>query len=102
MNRQQRRQQQKKIKQLTKKAGYRAVDQVVSDDSPDFSGVPLVTLCQSIQLLINEMKNRGFPLYDFDNKKKSMQQIQIIGDKVYFMAAEEGSVDEKTAADEGI
>lgn len=101
MNRAQRRQQQKKIERMTKKAGYRAVDQIASNKSPDFSGVPLVTMCQSIQLLVNELKNRGYPLYDFDDKKKSLQQIQIIGEKVYFMAAEEVA-DEKTETDEGV
>lgn len=102
MNREQRRQQQKKIERLTKKAGYKAVDQIALNESPDFSDVPLVTMCQSVQLLLNEMRNRGFPLYDFDNKKRSLQQIQIIGEKVYFMAAEEVSLDEKSEADEGV
>lgn len=102
MNRQRRRQQQKRIERMTKRAGYKAVDQIASNESPDFSGVPLVIMCQSIQLLLNEMRNRGFPLYDFDDKKRSMQQIQIIGEKVYFMAAEEVSADEKSEADERV
>lgn len=59
------------------------------DVQPDFSTVPLATVCQSIQLLINELRNRGYPVYDFDNKEKSVQGIQIIRDKVYFLAAEE-------------
>ena len=64
-------------------------------EQPDFSGVPLATMCQSIQLLINELRRRGFPVYDFDNKTKFVQGIQIIQGKVYFLAAEEDSSDEK-------
>jgi len=65
----------------------------------DFSKIPNGVLCQSIQLLLNELKSRGFPLYDFDDKKRSLQQIQIIGAKIYFLAAseedsEEGSKEE--------
>lgn len=62
---------------------------------PDFSGVPLATMCQSIQLLINELYNRGYPVYDFDNKDKYVQGIQIIKDKVYFLAAKEDDAIEK-------
>lgn len=62
---------------------------------PDFSGVPLETVCQSIRLLINELRNRGYQVYDFDNKEKSVQSIQIIRGKVYFMAAEEAEADGK-------
>lgn len=58
-------------------------------EQPDFSAVPLATMCQSIQLLINELQRRGFPVYDWDNKKKFVQGIQIIQGKVYFLAAEE-------------
>lgn len=59
-------------------------------EDPVFSGVPLVTVCQSIQLLINELQRRGYPVHDFDNKSKCVQGIQIIQNKVYFLAAEEG------------
>lgn len=65
------------------------------DEHPDFSGVPLATVCQGIRLLINELRNRGYPVYDFDHKEKSIQSIQIIRDKVYFMAAEEAAEDGK-------
>lgn len=58
---------------------------------PDFSAVPLATICQSIQLLIDELMRRGFPVYDFDNKNKYVQGIQIIHGKVFFLAAEEGT-----------
>ena len=66
---------------------------IPAPEQPDFSHVPLATMCQSIQLLINELYSRGYPLYDFDNKKKFIQGIQIIKNKVYFLAAEEGKDD---------
>lgn len=58
-------------------------------EEPDFSEVPSATVCQSIQLLINELCRRGIRVYDFDNKNKCVEQIQIIQGKVYFLAAEE-------------
>lgn len=61
----------------------------VATEQADFSSVPLATMCQSIQLLINELQRRGFPVYDFDHKTKFIQGIQIIQGKVYFLAAEE-------------
>ena len=64
-------------------------------EQPDFSSVPLATMCQSIQLLINELYRRGFPVYDFDNKDKFVQGIHIIQGKVYFLVAEEDSDHEK-------
>lgn len=64
-------------------------------EQADFSNVPLATMCQSIQLLINELQRRGYPVYDFDNKTKFVQGIQIIQGKVYFLAAEEDSDHEK-------
>lgn len=59
-------------------------------EQPDFSSVPLATMCQSIQILIDELLRRGYPVYDFDNKQKYVQGIQIIQGKVYFLAAKEG------------
>lgn len=57
---------------------------------PDFSGIPLATMCQSIQLLINELRSRGVKIYDFDHKSKCVELVQIIRGKVYFLTAEEG------------
>lgn len=62
----------------------------------DFSEIPNGTICQSIQLLLNELISRGYPLYDFDRKNRSLKRIQIIGSKIYFLATEEDS-EEKTA-----
>lgn len=90
MNRVQRRREQKNQR---KKKSWTLVDDV---HQPDFSGVPLATMCQSIQLLINELKERGYPVYDFDNKTKFVQGIQIIQGKVFFLAAEEVKDHEKT------
>ena len=89
MNRAQRRKEQKN--QRNKKS-WTAVDDIAQ---PDFSGVPLATVCQSIQLLINELYERGYPVYDFDNKTKFVQGIQIIHGKVFFLAAEEAKDNEK-------
>ena len=66
-----------------------------ASEKADFSTVPLATMCQSIQLLINELYSRGYPVYDFDNKTKFVQQIQIIKGKVYFLVAEEDADHEK-------
>lgn len=69
-------------------------------ENADFSDIPLATVCRSIQLLIDELKDRGIRIYDFDNKDKAVEQIQIICEKVYFLAAKEeendGKVQEKT------
>lgn len=69
----------------------------IKDEQPDFSGVPIVTLCQGIQLLIKELRNRGYPVYDFDHKEKFVQGIQIIRDKVYFLVAKEADDGETQA-----
>ena len=91
MNRAQRRKEQKNKKwNLPPTIGAIATKQ-----QPDFSSVPLATMCQSIQMLINELYERGYPVYDFDNKKKCVRQIQIIQGKVFFLAAEEVGDNEK-------
>lgn len=90
MNRAQRRKLQKDQRKKNF-SGQAAVD----TEQPDFSNVPLATMCQSIQLLINELHSRGYPVYDFDNKTKFIQGIQIIQGKVYFLAAEEEQDNEK-------
>ena len=41
-----------------------------------FVDVPTLTICQSIQLLINELAERGVYIKDFDDKDKSLKQIQ--------------------------
>ena len=94
MNRSQRRKEQKAQKKW--KSFQPTIGAIATRQEPDFSGVPLATMCQSIQLLINELYKRGYPVYDFDNKKKFVQGIQIIQGKVFFLAAEEVKDHEKT------
>ena len=55
----------------------------------DLSETPLASLCLGIDYIMKELERRGKPIYDFDNKSKVVRQIQIIGDKVYFLAEEE-------------
>lgn len=62
---------------------------VPEEQTPDFSSVPLATICQSINLLIDELRGRGIQVYDFDNKDKTVWGIQIVQGKVFFMAAKE-------------
>ena len=61
-----------------------------AEAEPDFNSVPIPTMCQSIQMLIDNMASRGFPVYDFDNKDKTVKQVGMIGNKVYFLATKEG------------
>lgn len=55
----------------------------------DLSETPVASLCLGINYIMEELERRGKPIYDFDNKNKVVRQIQIIGDKVYFLAEEE-------------
>lgn len=64
-------------------------------EASDFSKASLATICQALQLLINEISNRGYPIYDFDNKQKRVYRIKIIKKKVYFFAAEEADYEAK-------
>lgn len=63
-------------------------------ENPDFSRVPLATVCQSINVLIDELRGRGISVYDFDNKDKAVMGVQIVRGKVYFMAVREESKNE--------
>lgn len=54
-----------------------------------FADVPTLTICQSIQLLINELSERGVYIKDFDDKDKSLKQIQYIGGKLYYLSERE-------------
>lgn len=90
MNRYERRQQARREK---RQAAFRM--QMASEEKPDFSEVPNGTLCQSMQLLLDELRSRGLAVCDFDHKERSLQLFRIVGDKIYFLAApEEGSADE--------
>lgn len=54
-----------------------------------FVDVPTLTICQSIQLLINELAERGVYIKDFDDKDKSLKQIQYIGGKLHYLSEKE-------------
>ena len=90
MNRAERRRQ-------ARQAAYRI--QMARQNEPDFSEVPNGTLCQSIQMLINELRSRGYRVCDFDHKDRSLQQIQIMGENIYFLAAPEEEQDGEKETD---
>lgn len=93
MNRTQRRKQMRKIPKY-QSLRVELIKQELQSVS-DFSGVPVETLCQSINLLINELRARGFPAYDFDHKDKIIYGIKIIRNKVCFLLAHEVKMDGK-------
>lgn len=55
----------------------------------DFTDVPTFLLCQSIELMIAELKARNYKIYDFDNKGKAVFGLKIIAGKAYFLTEEE-------------
>lgn len=54
----------------------------------EFDEVPVATMCQSIEMLIESLTRRGYPVIDFDNQNKTVKQVRFIGGKVYFLAAD--------------
>lgn len=95
MNREQRRRQNKDQRSSLKQFKACVQKPKIKPNEPDFSSVPLRTLCQSIQLLIEELRNRGILIYDFDNREKTVQAIQIFQGKVYFLAAREDDLSDE-------
>lgn len=67
-----------------------------TDFAPNFDAVPIPTLCESIQMIMDNMARRGFPIRDFDNKDKTVKQVGMIAGKVYFLAAKEEEHGEAT------
>lgn len=63
----------------------------------DLSSVPLAALCSGIKIMMDELARRGKPIRDFDNKEKIVEQIQIIGNRVYFFAREQEYEENKEA-----
>jgi len=43
----------------------------------------------SIEIQIGILRSRGIEIKDWDNKKRALSQIRMIGGKAYFLAAEE-------------
>lgn len=80
------------------KAQQKKARQQYTPENGDLSGTPLASLCLGINYIMKELERRGKPIHDFDNKTKVVRQIQILGDKVYFLAEEE-SRDEKREAE---
>lgn len=58
----------------------------VKERRKEFVSIPTLTICQSIQLLINELAERDIYIKDFDDKEKSLKQIQYIGGKLYYLS----------------
>lgn len=50
--------------------------------------IPTSLICESIMFLVEELRRRGQPIYDWDDKTKSLQAIRIY-DKIYFFAVKE-------------
>ncbi len=67
--------------------------------TPDFSDVTNEKLCQGIVYILNELRSRGYRVYDFDHKERSLQQIQIMGENIYFLAAPEEEQDGEKETD---
>lgn len=65
-------------------------------EAPNFDSVPIPILCQSIQMIMENLASRGFPVRDFDNKDKTVKQVDMIGGKVYFLATKEDKNGETT------
>ena len=66
---------------------------------PDFSEVTNEKLCQGIVYILNELRSRGYRVCDFDHKDRSLQQIQIMGENIYFLAAPEEEQDGEKETD---
>lgn len=80
-----------------RKKGIQSEGRPQAAAEPDFDSVSVVTMCQSIQMLIDNLANRGFPVHDWDNKEKTVKQIGFIGGKVYFLATKEGEDEDEKA-----
>lgn len=52
------------------------------------TNTPVHVLVQSLELQLKELKRRGVEVRDFDNKNRTVEQIRMIGSKIYFLAEE--------------
>ena len=71
-------------------------NQFKQTEVPLFDSVPIPVLCNSIQMIMDNMASRGFPIRDFDNKDKTVKQVRMIGGRVYFLATKESNHAETT------
>lgn len=49
---------------------------------------PTNIIVKSLEIQLNELKRRGVRVWDFDNKSRTVEQIRMIGSKVYFLVEE--------------
>ena len=68
---------------------FRVIDSAPKPTESEFDDVPVATVCQSIEMLIESLTRRGYPVMDFDDKDKTVKQVRFIGGKVYFLATKE-------------
>lgn len=74
----------------------RAIKAAPQPTGSEFDDVPVATICQSIEMLIENLTKRGYPVADFDDKDRTVKQVRFIGGKVYFLATKEVENDEET------
>ena len=85
MNREERRKR-ARLESEAKRAGFTLVR---NDAKNALEYKSAADLCSGIQYIIDELNNRGVGIYDFDDKKRVVRQIQIFGDKAFFLAERE-------------
>lgn len=57
-----------------------------------FSMYSVPELLGGIEFMVNELKRRGVKVVDYENKKRVLEMIRPIGNKVYFLAAEDEDI----------
>jgi hypothetical protein len=53
--------------------------------------LPIPGIIASIEMQINILKRRGVVIKDWDNKNRTVEQIRMIGGKVYFLAIDDNT-----------
>ncbi len=51
--------------------------------------LPVPAILSSIEMQINILRERGIEIRDWENKKRVLQQVRILGGKAYFLAIED-------------
>lgn len=54
-------------------------------ENASFNATSDLQICQAIQLLINELDNRGIKITNWDDKTKFISQLQFINNKIFFL-----------------
>lgn len=72
------------------------INQFKQTEAPNFDAVPVPMMCESIQMLMDNLASRGILIRDFDNKDKVVKRVGMIGGKVYFLAVKEEHNDKTT------